>query len=215
MINWGGQINDYDNVVEFTVNLSGMYHVKENEPEINDISELGEEASEAVKFMVSRGFFDLSDGNFNPHMSLSRNDFTRVAVSMFYDLNFDANCTFSDVKENDEYYSYVASAQEKSTVKGYEDNTFRGNNHTTREEVISIAARTLADKKNYFYPQNTEDYVCFADNEKINGWENQYEEIALAVREGLIDNGGFLAPQMNITRVDAAVILYRLFQFTL
>lgn len=53
--------------------------------------------------------------------------------------------------------------------------------------------------------------MYFADNSEIQGWDNQYGEIALSVREGLIDKGGFLAPKNNITRVDAAVILYRLF----
>ena len=53
--------------------------------------------------------------------------------------------------------------------------------------------------------------MCFADNAEIQGWDNQYGELALSVREGLIDKGGFLAPKNNITRADAAVILYRLF----
>lgn len=90
---------------------------------------------------------------------------------------------------------------------------------TLSEEKITPHAKKLFQslqehlriKKGYFYPENTEEYVCFADNEMILGWENQYEEIALAVREGLIEKGGFLMPRANITRADAALILYRLF----
>ena len=98
-------------------------------------------------------------------------------------------------------------------MAGFEDNTFRGGQNTIREEVISISARTLAGKKGYSYPENTDDYVQFADNEKIAGWENQFGEIALSVREGLIEKGGVLAPKANVTRLDASVILYRLFKF--
>lgn len=210
-LNWGGQIDDLNGTIEINTGISGDYYTEKNQPDISDISSLSDEEREAVEFIVSRGFMELSDGNFRPYMSLSRYDFTRAIVSLFYELNLDAECIFPDVDMNNMYYSYVASAQEKNTVVGYEDGTFRGNNHTTREEVISIAARTLADKKGYFYPENTDEYIRFADKELIQGWENQYEEIALAVREGLIVSGGVLAPQMNITRVDAAVILYRLF----
>lgn len=210
-INWGGQLNGYDKTIEFLTSASGEYSVERNAPTISDIGDFDEETAEAIKFMVSRGFFKLDGDEFKPFMSLSRYDFTKAIVSIFYDTDFDAESTFADVSRDNEYYTYVASAEQKNTVYGYEDNTFRGDNHATREEIISIAARTLADKKGYYYPENTDDYVCFADNAEIQGWENQYGELALSVREGLIDKGGFLAPKNNITRVDAAVILYRLF----
>ena len=210
-VNWGGQINDYDKTIEFLTSASGEYSVEHNELTISDIGDFDEETVEAIEFMVSRGFFKLYGDEFKPFMSLSRYDFTKAIVSIFYDTDFNAESTFTDVSLDNEYYTYVASAEQKNTVYGYEDNTFRGDNHATREEVISIAARTLADKKGYYYPENTGDYVCFADNAEIAGWDNQYGELALSVREGLIDKGGFLAPKNNITRVDAAVILYRLF----
>lgn len=210
-INWGGQIDALNGTVEINAGSSGNYFIEQNEPDITDISSLSDEEYEATEFMVSRGFFDLTDGEFRPYMSLSRYDFTRAIVSLFYELNLDAKCSFPDVESDNGYYPYVASAEERDTVVGYEDNTFRGDNHTTREELISIAARTLANRKGYSYPENTEEYINFADSELIQGWENQYGEIAFAVREGLIDDGGILAPQMNITRADAALILYRLF----
>lgn len=210
-LNWGGQIDDNNDTIEFNSGISGVYYIEKNEPNISDIDLLNDEQREAIEFLVSRGFMELSEGEFRPYMSLSRYDFTRAIVGLFYDLNLYADCTFPDVDIDNVYYSYIASAQEKNTVVGYEDDTFRGDNHTTREEVISIASRTLANKKGYLYPENTDEYIRFADKELIQGWDNQYEEIALAVREGLINNGGVLAPQMNITRVDAALILYRLF----
>ena len=210
-VNWGGQINDYDKTIEFLTSASGEYSVEHNKLTISDIGDFDEETAEAIEFMVSRGFFKLYGDEFKPFMSLSRYDFTKAIVSIFYDTDFNAESTFADVSRDNEYYTYVASAEQKNTVYGYEDNTFRGDNHAAREEVISIAARTLADKKGYYYPENTDDYVCFADNAEIQGWDNQYGELALSVREGLIDKGGFLAPKNNITRADAAVILYRLF----
>lgn len=209
--NWSGQINVNDGTIEFMTTLSGVYYVEENQISISDIGDLSEEQQEAIKFMVSRGYFDLADGAFNPYGSLSRYDFTKILVSIFYALDFNSECTFTDVARDSAYYDYIASSQKNGIVAGFEDNTFRGSQNTTREEVISISARTLTGKKGYSYPENTDDYVQFADNEEIAGWENQFGEIALSVREGLIEKGGILAPKANVTRLDAAVILYRLF----
>ncbi len=208
---WGG-INDMSNkLIEFMTSYSGTYYVEENMPDISDIDGLTDEEKEAVLYMVSRGYFTLENGCFNPYGSLSRYDFTKILVGIFYAMDYNAECTFDDVSNDNPYYDYIASSQKEEIVKGYEDNTFKGNKNASREEVISVASRTLAGKKEYSYPQNTDEYIQFVDNEEITGWENQYGEIALAVREGLIDKGGILAPRANITRVDAAVILYRLY----
>lgn len=131
-INWGGQVDDINGTIEMSTSNSGEYYVKKNKPEISDISILDEEQQKAVEFMVSRGFFEVENKKFSPYMSLSRYDFTRAIVNLFYELNFAAETTFSDIEKSDDYYAYVASAQERDTVKGYEDNTFRGKNHTTR-----------------------------------------------------------------------------------
>lgn len=209
--NWSGQINDADQTIEFKTALPGVYTIETNKPKISDIDDLTDYEQEAVKFMVSRGYFELDGKEFNPYGSLTRYEFTKTLVSIFYVLDFDAKTTFTDVENSSPYYEYIASSEQENTVKGFGDDTFRGNNNTTREEVISISSRAIAGKKGYAYPENTDDYVQFADNADIEGWENQYEEIALAVREGLIDKGGILAPKSNVTRLDAAVILYRLF----
>ncbi len=209
--NWSGQLNHAKGTIEFMTSLSGVYVVEENIPEISDISDLSADVQKAIKFMVSRGYFSSKDDTFNPYGTLSRYDFTKILVGMFYAMDYGAKCTFSDVPADNPYHSVVASSQQSQIVKGFEDNTFKGNKNATNEEVISIAARTAVSKKGYTFPENTGDYIQFADNIDISGWENQYGEISLAVREGLINRGGVLAPKASITRADAAVILYKLF----
>ena len=209
--NWSGQYNSADGTIEFMTAFSGVYYVEENDMDITDIADLSDEEQRAIRFMVSRGYFTLADSKFNPYGLLSRNDFTKALVSIFYELDYEAKTTFCDVAADDAYYTYIASSQNAEIVKGFEDNTFRGTNNTTKEEVVSIAARTIAEQKDYTYPQNADDYIAFADSADITYWEGQKGEIALAVREGLIARGGTLAPKADITRVEAALILYRLF----
>lgn len=209
--NWSGQYNSADSTLEFMTSISGVYYVEENDLEITDISDLPDEQQRAIRFMVSRGYFTLTDSKFNPYGLLSRNDFTKALVSIFYELDYEAKSTFADVSEDDSYYSYIASSQSAEIVKGFEDNTFRGTQNTTKEEVVSIASRTIAEQKGYTYPENTDEYIVFADSDDITYWDGQKGEIALAVREGLIEKGGNFAPKADITRVEAALILYRLF----
>lgn len=209
--NWSGQYNSADSAIEFMTAFSGVYYVEENDTDITDIADLSDEEQQAIRFMVSRGYFTLADSKFNPYGLLSRNDFTKALVSIFYELDYEAKTTFADVAADDAYYTYIASSQNAEIIKGFEDNTFRGTNNTTKEEVVSIAARTIAEQKDYTYPQNADDYIAFADSADITYWEGQKGEIALAVREGLIARGGTFAPKADITRVEAALILYRLF----
>lgn len=66
------------------------------------------------------------------------------------------------------------------------------------------------DQKGYALPTDAEQYLSsFEDWETISNWALQ--QVAMAVRENLVDRGGTLNPRTGITREQAAVILYRLF----
>ncbi|MCH5186430.1 MAG: S-layer homology domain-containing protein, partial [Oscillospiraceae bacterium] len=122
-------------------------------------------------------------------------------------LDDDAVTSFSDV--DNEYYRYVASSEQSNIVEGFEDATFRGNEFVTVEQTIALTARTINQKKGYVYPEQIDKYINFTDDNIISDWAEK--EIALAVREGIYSNEMNLKFSDNITRKDAAVILYRLF----
>jgi len=144
---WGGQYDANTQTIQFATSYSGEYSVLENSIDIDDIENLTEEQKKAIKFMVSKGYFDLDGSNFNPYYELTRYDFTSALVKIFYALDKEAQTTFTDVPTENKYYHYVSSAQEKDIAKGFEDNTFRGDTNTTREEVIAFCGRTLAEKR--------------------------------------------------------------------
>ena len=102
----------------------------------------------------------------------------------------------------------MSSAQEKDIAKGFEDNTFRGDTNTTREEVIVFVAEPWR-KKGYFYPETPDSYLQYADAEDISEWAKP--DIALSVSASLIDGGGLLGPKSHISRMEGAEILYNLF----
>lgn len=206
--NWGGQFDAVNLVLIFDAIYSGTYTVLDEQINIDDIDSLTEEEQKAIRFMVSKGFFELDGKSFNPDGSLNRYAFAKALVKMCFAVDNDAETSFDDVKKDNPYYPYVASGETKGIIKGYDDNNFHGDNDVLREEVIALCSRTLAERKGYVYPNNPADYMHFADNSDVI-WG--HSEISMAVREGLIEDGGILAPQTATSRRDAAIILYRLF----
>lgn len=207
--NWGGQYDSINGAIEFMTPYSGTYEVMENQVDINDLADCDEETAEAIRFMVSRGYFDLTDGNFDPDGTLNRYAFAQALVKMFFALDRSLTTSFTDVPADSEYYPYVASGEQDAIIEGFQDGTFRGEKDVLVEQVIALCSRTLADKKGYTYPAPPADYLKFEDADEISDWA--LETTALAVREGLIEGTGVLGPQDPISRGNAARMLYRLF----
>lgn len=206
---WGGQYIEETNSLVFETKGSGTYTIKRNEVNLSDIDKLTDEQQQAITYLVTRGFFDVENNRFEASKTISRNDFAKTLVRLFFSLDKDAQTTFTDVKKDSPYYPFIASGQQNEIIYGYDDNTFKGDNLISISHVLSLSGRTLANKKGYTYPINTEDYLKFLDANSIN--EEARGEIALTVREGLIDQGGLLEPERQITRLEAAEIMYKLY----
>ena len=208
--NWGGQFDPKNKTIEFSTNYSGDYDIVENDITINDIGSLPSGTKEAIRVLVSKGFFTLDKhNNFKPEETLSRYDFTAALVKMFYATNVDAKSSFSDVPENSEFYRYVASAEEQNIAAGYADGTFRGSEPASKEQVVTFCGRTLTEKKGYAYPENDEAYLNFTDANQISQWARP--DIAVAAQCGLMNNVGAFSPSGAVTRAEGAEILYKTF----
>ena len=208
--NWGGQYDAAHKTIEFSTPYSGQYEIIDNAADIKDITEQNQETADAIKFMVSKGYFSVSeDGEFNPDETLNRYMFVEALVRMFFTTDHTLTTSFTDVPKDSPYYTYVASGEKDNIVEGISETKFAGNQEVTREQIIALCARTLADKKGYSYPENPDEYLTYTDADKIGGWARS--TTALAVREGLIDRGGALNPKEAVTRDEAALMLYKLF----
>lgn len=204
--NWGGQYNSSLQSIEFMSKYSGEYSVSSPQINIKDIEKLSDYEKQAIRFMVVRGYFSINNNEFQPEKELTRYDFAEALVRMFFALDSKAVCSFPDVDKK--HYRYVAASQKDNIVQGFDDGTFRGNEKVTVEQVIALAARTINAKNGYVYPENTDKYLGGYDN-TLGEWAKK--EAALAIREGIFSRKMNLIFSENITRKDAAVMLYRLF----
>ncbi|NLJ73159.1 MAG: hypothetical protein GX333_09130 [Syntrophomonadaceae bacterium] len=209
----GGQYNPAHKTMAFESSRSGEYYIAESYKEYKDLDHLSEEEKQAIRYMTSKGYIaDKGENLFDPDTEISRAEFTAFIVKVFYVLDRDLKVSFSDISEEDWYYNYIASSEAEGIIKGFPDNTFRANDIIDREQIVAVCARALHEKKQYLYPEDPIELIPFLDSEEISDWAQK--EVALAYRESLIDmtdNRCFEA-QKPMTRADATVIVYRLFQ---
>ncbi|MBH5319419.1 S-layer homology domain-containing protein [Paenibacillus sp. GSMTC-2017] len=209
----GGKFNPNKNGMEVEINRSGTYFLYDNFKSFPDVENRDPELKQAVQFLSAKGIVNGKDnGNFEPDSLLTRAEFTAMLVRAFYALDETATESFSDVHKPQWHVPFIASSEKKHIVEGYPDGTFRPDHTISRQEMTAIGARSLHEKKGYFYPSNTEDYLSqFIDQETISNWAKP--TMALAVKQRLIDDPADkqIRAREAVTRGEAARMLYRLY----
>ena len=144
--------------------------------------------------MVSKGYSPWRTGSSCPREPLNRYAFSEALVGMFFALDRDAQTAFTDVPADSPYYPYVASGEQSRILEGFDDGTFRGENELTVEQMLALAARTLIEQQGYAAPADPETYLGgFSDGLATSDWA--VEQVALSIREGLMDPGGSSTPR--------------------
>ncbi|KKO54604.1 S-layer homology domain-containing protein [Paenibacillus sp. DMB20] len=209
----GGKFNPSQNGMEAEINRSGTYFVDENPKSFPDVDDRDPELQQAVQFLASKGIVTgKENGNFEPDSLLTRAEFTAMLVRAFYALDETATESFSDVHPPQWHRPYIASSEKKHIVEGYPDGTFKPDHTISREEMTAIGARSLHEKKHYYYPANPELYLNqFVDKETISNWAKP--TMSLAVKQRLIDvpANKRINAREAVTRGEAARMLYRLY----
>ena len=109
------------------------------------------------------------------------------------------------------YYSVVGVGQKRGLINGFNDNTFRGGTAISKVQILAMASRVLKTEMGYREPSNPTSYLSrYSDD--VTGWAQP--EIALATKENLVvfRTDGTFKGSGNMTRGDAVIIIYRLFQ---
>lgn len=206
--NRGGQFDERGGTIEFSALRSGHYQVVENDVTINDADSVSLSRSEAIRFLVSKGVFSLDKRkNFYPQSQLTKYDFIMALVKMFYNTAEDATVSYPDVASGSKYYKYVATAEALGLTKADDDGNFDGKSAVTKEHLLAICGKVLADQKGYQYPDKYLEYLQFSDKDAITS--DAFGYISIAVQCGLLENGGEFAPQTAVTREEGAEILYK------
>lgn len=131
----------------------------------------------AVSTLTRAGILDgYEDVSFRPNASITRAEFTKIAVSFFKHVGGASSNPFNDVPDSAWYAEFVKAAAELGLIDGYEDGTFRPNAPITRAEACTIVNRTLgrAPDKDNLLPEH--EMLTWPDNSRDAWYYAQIQE---------------------------------------
>ncbi len=142
-----------------------------------DVNE-GDWYNNAISTLTNAKILDgYPDGTFQPNGKITRAEFTKIAASFFEKTGATEN-PFTDVSEEDWFYSYVLNGYDSGIISGYQEDdgtlTFRPNNYITRAEAMAIVNRTIgrAPDKEHFLP----DMKTWVDNPESEWYYEDVQE---------------------------------------
>ena len=168
-------------------------------------------ASKEISFVVEKDIMPTdTKGYFNPDNSVTRVEFVHSLLKLLSNdnLNVKIKNQFKDVKQSDGFYADVLRSQQLGLVYGYPDNTFKPNKVLSRAEVTSIMSHITKESTN-----DTSVLSKFTDYIAIPAWAKY--AYAKSINYGLYvnyPNANVLNPASDLTRAEAAVLLYKLYQ---
>ena len=173
-----------------------------------DISNKPEEMQEAINSLWTVGITEgTSENEFSPDKPITRAEIAALLLRMIHKDDGEDNGGFSDVTPDKWYYYTAGASKRENLIAGYEDNTFRGENTILKEEIVALAMRVLKEEKDLISTGDTT--LPYADADDIPQWAK--EDIKAALEAGIIENDRTFGAGEEMTRGDAAVILYRLY----
>lgn len=160
----------------------------------------------AIMYLTEKGVMQ-GDGDriFAPERALKREEFARILVDGFFGVDENAKTTFTDVKESDWFYSYVATGQQMELIAGMEQYRFGSGEYVTREQMAVLCYRAAVKAGKTFAAEG--ESAVPSDEELISSWA--YYPIKLLRQNGIF-GGETLRPTEAATRAEAAQLLYEI-----
>ncbi|AZN38594.1 S-layer homology domain-containing protein [Paenibacillus albus] len=204
----------HDGVITENRDHFSSYVVVENKVAFNDISKVKAWAGRQIEVMAAKGAIQgRASGAFVPNGEVTRAEFAKMLVQALDLDNVLAQEGFSDVNATDWFAPYVAAASEAGIIKGRTATSFAPKATITRAEMAVMVARALeATKGVKASAGDLKALEAFKDANAISA--SLKDGVAFAANNGLVvgDKGKF-NPNATATRAQAAVIIYRAFNF--
>ena len=206
--------NPVTTTMEGRVAESGKYTVANNQKDFSDIAEKSTEMQNAIRYLASKGIINgTTTTTFSPDNVITRAQIVALLMRGLGKVDNSLKANFTDVPANAWYYHEAASSQKHQIILGYEDGTFRGQRTINKAQITAVAGRILVSEMNYSIPDEEEQVPYLSKySDQIAPWAQSM--VALATRENLVvfRKDGTFSGGLDMTRGDAAILLYRLFK---
>lgn len=164
-------------------------------------------AKDAINGLAARGVIVGDNfGNFMPANNVTRADFV-VMISKLVDLGPAGNMKFSDVPSGRYYTDAINKASEAGIISGTGNGKFSPQQSILRQDAFVIIYRLL-DRLGKTDGTGAS-ISAFGDASNVSSYAQQ--AVSFLVGKGIVKgSNGLLNPKLNITRAEAAVILYKI-----
>lgn len=164
-------------------------------------------AKDAMTAAVENGIINgTSETTVEPDKLLTRAELATMITRIFGATVEKKDLKFTDVSENDWFYSSVAKAVQMGAMEGTSDTTFAPNDYIRREDMFLTIARII-----FVSDKDTSIIDTFSDSALVDTWAKEHVS-------GLLKNGylhGYedntLRPKNSITRAEVSQVFFNLF----
>lgn len=212
--NKAARYNSVTQTMEFYTTHLSKYFVKENIISFNDVDNQ-HWAKVPVEVLAAKGIINgVGEKQFNPEDKITRAEFTKLLTLLLMvkedNIVPSLNDKYMDVEENSWYLDYIYSAKKVGLIKGRPDGTFGPNDYIDRQDAAVILSRVLELYYNKKAGSNTEILNKFKDISSADGYA--INPLTLVVENSLLTGqpDGTINPKGQLTRAEAATIIYRL-----
>ncbi|MEL7565679.1 MAG: S-layer homology domain-containing protein [Dehalobacterium sp.] len=202
-----GKYDPKSGMVTFSVTHFSQYGIVYAEKTFDDIRDSW--AKKEIEALAVREIINgTSEKTYSPQVNITRADFMKLLVGVI-DQTAEPEKGFSDVTPQDYFYEAVNTAKALGLANGTGDNKLNPKSQITRQDMmvlidraLSILGKKLTDKANL---------NVFTDADNIAGYAK--DSVAKLVASGIIQgSNGNLRPQDNLTRAEAARVLFLVYQ---
>lgn len=178
-----------------------------------DISGKPKEMQDAITILASIGVINgITEDEFKPDGTVTRAETAALIIRMLSNTEPGEREGFEDVGADDWFCDAVYGARKLGIMNGIDESTFSPLSSIRKDQFIAITARILRSEAGCENPFNIWEILdLFTDAGEIAGWAQA--DVALAASENLIMRrpDGRFDGNAEITRGDAAIILFRLY----
>ncbi len=171
-------------------------------------------AKDDIVLLASKSIVDgIGNGNFDPEGKVTRAQFAAMLTRALNLSEGEQKVDFSDIKGDEWFANVVNAAFEAGIIKGYDDGSFKPNEHISRQEVAVMINRSLKVVGQKPEVEDADSLIAkFTDKDKIADWAQK--PVATAVQVGIVQGmtDGSFAPTQNCTRAQAVVMIKRLLE---
>jgi len=218
LVNENGEIqhsrhNPVTDTIDARIRTGGIYTLVINEVSFADIADQTQQMQDAIRQLTSRGIMrGATENYFHPEDPISRTEMVATIVMAFDMLDFDAQVPFTDIDPTAWYYLAVATAYQERIIEGFDDNTFRGDMYIPKDQLVVMTANTMVERMGYHVPSDIEYFLArFLDRQLLARWSEDGIALATASNVLIHRTDSLFAPHSSMTRGDAAIVLYRVF----